>query len=133
MIRLRPRGGISPGAGRFGQLVVAIVAAIVVGATAQDWGSGRSDKGDLRASIRAARVADTDELALADNSVAPTLVLDADGVDLNLSAATAALSRATSGIGVDDTCVVHYGLDWGQVVQQNGPNGAIRRVRIVTP
>jgi hypothetical protein len=106
MMRHGLRRGIGPGAGRFGRLGVAIVAAIL---------------------------AEPNGLALAENTEAPTLVLDANGVDLDLNAATAALSRATSGIGVDETDGVHYDLNQGQVVEQKGLDGAVRRVRIVAP
>jgi hypothetical protein len=71
---------------------------------------------------------------MAEKTEPPTPVLDANGVDLNLSAATAALSRATSGIDVDGTRgPAHYGVNQGQIVEQQGPDGAIRRVRIVAP
>ena len=53
--------------------------------------------------IAVADAADTGAVALAEKTGAPALVLDADGVDLDLNAATAALSRATSGIGVEET------------------------------
>jgi hypothetical protein len=86
-----------------------------------------------KASVTAADAADPDALALADKTEPPTLVLDANGVDLDLNAATAALSRATSGNGVDETGPAHYGLNHGQVVEQKGPDGTVRRVRIVTP
>jgi hypothetical protein len=49
------------------------------------------------------------------------VVLDANGVDLDLNAATAALSRATSGIGADESEGAHCGLNYGQVVEQKGP------------
>jgi hypothetical protein len=71
---------------------------------------------------------------MAEKTEPPTPVLDANGVDLTLSAATAALSRATSGIDVDGTGgPAHYGLNQGQVVEQKGPDGAVKRVRIVAP
>ncbi len=43
------------------------------------------------------------------------MVLDANGVDFNLNAATAAVSRETSGIGVEETGGVRYGLEQGQI------------------
>ena len=49
------------------------------------------------------------------------------------NAATAAVSRETSGIGVDETGGEHYGLDQGQIVEQKGPDGTVKRVRIVVP
>ena len=85
-----------------------------------------------KAELAAAGGANAD-LAMVEKTEAPTLVLDANGVDLDLNAATAALSRATSGIGVDETSAPHYGLTWGQVMEQKGPGGAVRRVRIVGP
>ena len=56
--------------------------------------------------IAVADAADTGAVALAEKTGASALVLDADGVDLDLNAATAALSRATSGIGVEATGTV---------------------------
>jgi len=74
------------------------------------------------------------DLVMAEKSAPPTAILDANGVDLSLSAATAALSRATSGIDVDGAGgPAHYGLNHGQVVEQKGPDGTVRRVRIVAP
>ena len=86
-----------------------------------------------RISVAAAGSADAD-LVMAEKTEPPTPVLDANGVDLNLSAATAALSRATSGIDVDGTGgPAHYGLNQGQIVEQTGADGTVRRVRIVLP
>ena len=84
-----------------------------------------------KASVTAADAADTDALALADKIEPPTLVLDANGVDLDLNAATAALSRATSGISVDEARPARYGLNYGRIVEQNYSDGTVRRVRIV--
>ena len=61
------------------------------------------------------------------------MVLDANGVDTNLHAATAAVSRETSGIGVEETGGAHYGLDQGEIVEQQGSDGSVKRVRIVAP
>ena len=83
--------------------------------------------------IAVADTADTGAVALAEKTGAPALVLDADGVDLDLNAATAALSRATSGIGVEETGTVYYGLNQGQIVEQKGQDGSVKRVRIVAP
>ena len=65
---------------------------------------------------------------------APTLDLDADGVDAGLSAAAAAISRETSGItdGAGQAAP-HYGLNQGRVVEQTDPQGFPRRVRIIAP
>jgi hypothetical protein len=83
--------------------------------------------------IAVADAADTGAVALAEKTGAPALVLDADGVDLDLNAATAALSRATSGIGVEATGTVYYGLNQGQIIEQQGQDGSVKRVRIVAP
>jgi hypothetical protein len=61
------------------------------------------------------------------------VVLDVNGVDSNLNAATAAVSRETSGIGVEETGGAHYGLMQGQIVEQKGPDGTVKRVRVVSP
>jgi hypothetical protein len=88
---------------------------------------------ETKASVVVAGTADAD-LAMAEKTEPPTPVLDANGVDLNLSTATAALSRATSGIDVDGTGgAVHFGLNQGQIVEQKGPDGTVKRVRIVAP
>ena len=86
-----------------------------------------------KASVAAAGTADAD-LVMAEKIEPPTPVLDANGVDLNLSTATAAVSRATSGIDVEGTDgPAHYGLNQGQIVEQKGADGTVRRVRIVAP
>jgi hypothetical protein len=72
-------------------------------------------------------------VALAEKTGAPPLVLDTNGVDLDLNAATAVLSRATSGIGVEETGTVYYGLNQGQIMEQKGQDGSVKRVRIVAP
>ena len=76
---------------------------------------------------------DADALALVEKPEPQPVVLDANGVDLGLNAATAAVSRETSGIGVEDTEIEHYGLSQGRVVEQKGPDGLVKRVRIVAP
>jgi hypothetical protein len=85
------------------------------------------------ASIAAAHAVDADALALVDIAEPPTLLLDANGVDVDLGAAAAALSRETSGIGEGDADGAHYGLNQGQIVEQKGPDGSVKRVRIVGP
>ncbi len=60
--------------------------------------------------------------------------LDVEGVDTRLKAATAAVSRETSGIQDDQTnAPVHLGLKAGRVVEDPAPDGGTRRVRILTP
>ena len=54
------------------------------------------------------------------NPSSEPVVLDANGVDTNLHAATAAVSRETSGIGVEETGGAHYGLDQGEIIDQKG-------------
>ncbi len=81
----------------------------------------------------AAKSASPDDEAPA-NADAPDLGLDADGVDTKLRAATATISRETSGIKDDDARAgSHFGLKQGQVVDEDAPDGGRRRVRIVTP
>ena len=84
-------------------------------------------------SVAKARAADADALALVAKPESEPVVLDANGVDTNLHAATAAVSRETSGIGVEETGGAHYGLDQGEVVEQQGSDGSVMRVRIVAP
>ncbi len=60
--------------------------------------------------------------------------LDVEGVDTRLKAATAAVSRETSGIQEEEMNVgVHLGLKAGRVVEERAPDGGTRRVRILTP
>jgi hypothetical protein len=84
-------------------------------------------------SVVKARAAGADALALVEKPDPQPVVLDVNGVDTSLNAATAAVSRETSGIGVDKTGGEHYGLDQGQIVEQKGPGGTVKRVRIVVP
>jgi hypothetical protein len=84
-------------------------------------------------SVAKAHAAEADALALVEKPEPQSVVLDANGVDFNLNAATAAVSRETSGIGVEETGGAHYDLNQGQLVEQIGPDGSARRVRIVAP
>jgi hypothetical protein len=85
-------------------------------------------------SVAKAHATAADALALVEKPEPQALVLDFNGVDLDLNAATAAVSRETSGIGVEETeGGAHYGLNQGQVVEQKGPDGSVKRVRIVAP
>ncbi len=60
--------------------------------------------------------------------------LDIEGVDTRLKAATAAVSRETSGIEDGQrNAAVHLGLKAGRVVEDRGPDGGTRRVRVLTP
>ena len=76
-------------------------------------------------SVAKARAADADALALVAKPESEPVVLDANGVDTNLHAATAAVSRETSGIGVEETGGAHYGLNQGEVVEQQGSDGSV--------
>jgi hypothetical protein len=80
-----------------------------------------------------AKAATTDSAqGAAAGSVEPAMSLDINGVDKGLSAAAAAMSRATSGIKYDPgEKVAAYGLRQGQVVDQTGPDGQRRRVRVL--
>ncbi len=60
--------------------------------------------------------------------------LDAEGVDTRLKAATAAVSRETSGIQEEEMNVgVRLGLKAGRIVEERAPDGGTRRVRILSP
>ena len=66
--------------------------------------------------------------------VEPADNLDINGVDTGLKAAAAAMSRATSGIQYEDAqSGANYGLHQGQTVDETGPDGRTRRVRILPP
>jgi hypothetical protein len=84
-------------------------------------------------SVAKARAADADALALAQKPEPESVVLDANGVDFNLNAATAAVSRETSGIGVEETGGARYGLNQGRIIEQKESDGSVKRVRIVAP
>ena len=86
-----------------------------------------------RVSVAKARATETDALALVEKPDPQPVVLDVNGVDLSLNAATAAVSRETSGIGVEEAGSEHYGLKQGRIVEHKGPDGAVKRVRIVAP
>jgi Protein of unknown function (DUF2865) len=62
------------------------------------------------------------------------IVTDINGVDTKLRAAAASMSRETAGIK-DETVQGGqvYGLNQGRTVEENGPDGSPRRVRIVAP
>jgi hypothetical protein len=58
--------------------------------------------------------------------------LDINGVDTGLKAAAAAMSRATSGIQYEGAqSGANYGLHQGQILDETGPDGRCRRVRIL--
>ena len=84
-------------------------------------------------SVEKAHATDADALALVEKPEPQSVVLDANGVDFNLNAATAAVSRETSGIGVEETGGAYYGLNQGQIVEQNSADGSVKRVRIIAP
>jgi Protein of unknown function (DUF2865) len=83
--------------------------------------------------VAKARATDADALALAQKPEPEPVVLDANGVDFNLNAATAAVSRETSGIGVEETGSAHYGLNQGSIIEQKESDGSVKRLRIVVP
>jgi hypothetical protein len=59
---------------------------------------------------------------------------DANGVDTSLSAATATISRESSGIlGSADSGAAPVAKDQGPTILENGPDGAKRKVRIIDP
>jgi hypothetical protein len=68
----------------------------------------------------------------ADPPAALTPVLDVNGVDVSLSAATAAISRGGSGIRDDDgQSVTSYDVKQGRTIEETVPDGSVRRVRIL--
>ena len=61
-------------------------------------------------------------------------VLDANGADTTLSAEAATVSRETSGIAGDGMQgAKSYSMGQGRIVQEKGPDGVMRTVRIVGP
>jgi hypothetical protein len=67
-------------------------------------------------------------------SVEPAASLDINDVDTGLRAAAATMSRATSGIKYDEGSIgANYDLHQGQTVDETGPDGRTRRVRILPP
>ncbi len=65
-------------------------------------------------------------------AVAQTRGLDVNGVDTELSAAAAAMSREDSGIrGEDVQRAARYRLNEGRQVDEAGPDGSTRRVRVL--
>jgi hypothetical protein len=85
------------------------------------------------ASAAADYASDPEALALIEMAQPPAVLLDADGVDMDLSAAAAALSHETSGIDAGKVGAAHYGLNQGQIVEEEGPDGSVKRVRVVAP
>lgn len=57
--------------------------------------------------------------------------LDINGVDAKLSAAAAAMSRQTSGIRDNAERVPSFGLKQGRTVEERGPDGSARLVRVL--
>jgi hypothetical protein len=75
-----------------------------------------------------------DAATMVDASDPPELDLDINGVDTKLSAAAASMSRETSGIkGESAQSRAVYRLNQGRMVEEKGPDGSPRRVRIVGP
>jgi hypothetical protein len=63
---------------------------------------------------------------------AALVALDINGVDTTLRAATAAISRETSGIHDEDAQrPVSFGLKQGQTIEEKGPDGSTRQVRVL--
>jgi hypothetical protein len=85
------------------------------------------------ASVAAAYGSDSEALALVEMAQPPAVLLDANGVDMDLSAAAAALSHETSGIDGGKVGAADYGLNQGQIVEEEGPDGSVKRVRVVAP
>src|SRR5271166_2360277 len=63
---------------------------------------------------------------------ATPVALDINGVDTALGAAAAAISRETSGIRDEDAQrPVSFGLKQGRTIEEKGPDGSTRRVRVL--
>ncbi len=63
---------------------------------------------------------------------ATPVALDINGVDTTLGAAVAAISRETSGIRDEDAQrPVSFGLKQGRTIEEKGPDGSARRVRVL--
>ena len=86
----------------------------------------------VEASERMSRPVQDPKSAAADPAQTHVPTLDVNGVDTSLSAATAAISRETSGIRDEDgQRVTRFGLKQGQTVEETAPDGSIRRLRIL--
>jgi hypothetical protein len=63
---------------------------------------------------------------------ATPVALDINGIDTTLRAAAAAVSRETSGIRDEDAQrPVSFGLKQGRTIEEKGPDGSARRVRVL--
>lgn len=90
--------------------------------------------GGLKKLVAEAASVKSDATTIVDDSSPAPLELDVNGVDKKLSAAAASISRTTSGIK-DENGEIHpfYRLNQGRTVEEKGPDGSPRRVRIVGP
>jgi len=89
---------------------------------------------NLKTIAARAALTKSDAATAADDSGPSPLDLDINGVDTKLSAAAASMSRESSGIrdeSAESRAIYH--LSQGRTVEENDPNGAPRRVRIVGP
>jgi hypothetical protein len=81
---------------------------------------------------RMSRPVQAPKLAAADPAQTHVPTLDVNGVDTSLSAATAAISRKSSGIRDEDgQRATSFDLKQGQTVEETAPDGSIRRVRVL--
>jgi hypothetical protein len=64
--------------------------------------------------------------------IEPPPGIDINGIDMSLSAATAAISRETSGIRDEDgPHATRFDLNQGRTIEETAPDGSIRRVRVL--
>jgi len=105
---------------------------------------GRSHSSEIPVSIEAAErmsrpvqdpaptPADAPDQNLAPSGQPPP-GLDANGVDMSLSAATATISRESSGIFRDEVGQrpTSYDLKQGQTIDETAPDGSVHRVRVL--
>ncbi len=89
---------------------------------------------DPKSKAAAAKITKANAKATAQTIDTTAPGLDANGADAKLSAEAATISRETTGIARgDDRNGRTYGLNQGQTVEEKGPNGVTRKVRIVAP
>ncbi len=89
---------------------------------------------DPKSKAAAAKVTKANAKATGQTIDTPAPGLDANGADTVLSAEAATISRETTGIARGDgRNGAAYGLSQGQTVEEKGPNGVTRKVRIVAP
>jgi Protein of unknown function (DUF2865) len=86
----------------------------------------------VEAAERMSRPIQEPKSAAADPAQTHVPTLDVNGVDTSLSAATAAISRESSGIrDADGPHATRFDRNQGKTVEEAAPDGSLRRVRIL--